>query len=341
MDEGSEMSELKHRSAGVPGAAALAALAGIAIISWLMASTTSHAQSATTAVNVVVQPAATGLPLIVADKKGIFAKRNIEAKWTVSRVPISDTINTLGRQFDVAMGTQPALIAAVGGGIPVVATTGGGLDTPQIPLANIVARRDAGITTFKQLEGKTVGTLTLTGNIHFALLSLLSKEGVDLNSIHWVIGTIPQLPDLLKAGRVDAIEEIEPFASMAIGAGGVALGDPFRTLGDRAFIGYWLAQREWANKNQDLVLRLNDGMSEAGAWIRANGDEAKAILGSFTGLQGVPLEKTPVPDFSFSTTVADLQKQIVPDLEAWNKILKETSDIKPVATSELLPAWVK
>jgi NitT/TauT family transport system substrate-binding protein len=323
------------------GVAAGAALASTVVICGLIPLASSLAQPAATTINVVVQPAATGLPMVVAEKQGMLAKRNIAAKWTVSQVPISDTINTLGRQYDIAMGTQPALIAAAGSGIPVVVITGGGLDTPQIPLANVVARKDSGITSFKQLGGKTVGALTLTGNIHFALLSVLLKAGVDLDSIHWVVATIPQLPDLLKAGRVEAIEEIEPFASMAIGAGGVALGDPFRGIGDRAFIGYWLAQRDWANKNQDLVLRVNDAMNEASDWIRANGDEAKAILGSFTSLQGPALEKTLIPTFSFSPTVADLKKEIVPDLQEWNEILKRTSDIRPVEVSNLLPSWVK
>jgi len=335
------MTDYKNWAWSTCGLAAIAALAGVALACGLAPSAPSFAQSPAATINVVVQPAATGLPMVVAEKKGMLAKRNVTAKWMVSQVPISDTINTLGRQFDIAMGTQPALIAAAGGGIPVVAITGGGLDTPQIPLANVVARKESGITSFKQLGGKTVGALTLTGNIHFALLSVLQKEGVDLDSIRWVVATIPQLPDLLKAGRVEAIEEIEPFAGMAIGAGGVALGDPFRGISDRAFIGYWLAQRDWANKNQDLVLRVNDAMSEASDWIRANGDEAKAILGSYTGLQGPALEKTPIPAFSFSPTVADLKKEIVPDLQEWNEILKRTSDIRPVEVSNLLPSWVK
>ena len=333
------MSERKDRSSTTRSLLTIAAAVGMATISCFAPAGSSYA--APTQVNVSIQPAATALPLVVAEKKGLFGKHNIDVKWTVSRVPISDTINALGHQFDVTQGTQPALIAAAGGRIPVVVITGGAVDTPQIQLSKVVARHDAGVTSFKQLEGKTVGALTLTGNIHFALLRLLQKDGVDLNSIHWVVAPIPQLPDLLKAGRVAAIEEIEPFAGMAIAAGGVDLGDPFRAVSDRAFIGYWLAQRDWANKNKDLVLRLAKTMSDAAAWIGSHKDEAKSILGSYTGLKGPALEHTPIPDFSFAPTVADMQKQLVPDLQAWNDILKRTSDIKPVEPGKLLPVWVK
>ncbi|CAH1649525.1 NMT1 domain-containing protein [Hyphomicrobiales bacterium] len=328
----------------LPASRSFAAIASslfvIAASAWSVAGP-AHAQSASNTVAVTIQPTTTALPVVVAEKKGIFAKNDLSVKWSVSQVSISDSIAALGRQFNVAMGTQPALIAAAGQGVPIVAITGGALDTIKVPTSNIVARGGSGIETFKQLEGKTVGTLTLTGNIHFALLNILQKEGVDLNSIRWVTGTVPQLPDLLKAGRVDAIEEIEPFATSAIAAGGTALGDPFRSIGDRAFIGLWLAERTWANENKDLVLRFNKSMDEASQWIVANNAEAREILSSYTGLKGVPLEKTPIPEFHFSSTAEDLSKQLRADLDLWSDILKRTSDFPQVNTNELLPNWAK
>ncbi|MGB6751127.1 MAG: ABC transporter substrate-binding protein [Xanthobacteraceae bacterium] len=307
------------------------------------ASQASRAQtaSAPATVNVTIQPVATALPVVVADKQGMFTKHSIDGKWSVSHVPISDSISALGRQFDVMMGTQPALIAAAGQGIPIVAISGGALDTSQVPNTNVIARADSGIKSFKDLAGKTVGTLTFTGNIHFSLLNILQKQGVDLNSIQWVIGTNPQLPDLLKAGRVEAIEALEPFAGAAIAAGGVPLGDPFRSISDRAYVGYFLSQRDWANANKDIVLRFSQALAEAAAWIEANPAEAKAILSDYSGLKGPALEKTPIPNFHIATTPADVASELLPDLETWNGILSRTSDIKPVATSELVPNWAK
>jgi len=293
------------------------------------------------AIAVMIQPTTTALPLVVADKKDIFKKHNVAVKWTVSQVPISDSIAALGRQFNIVMGTQPALVAASGQGVPIVVVSGGSLDTTKIPTSKIVARADSGIKTYKDLAGKTIGTLTLTGNIHFSLLNILQKEGVDLNKIRWVTGTPPQLPDLLKAGRVDAIEEIEPFATSAIAAGGIDLGAPFRSVGERPFIGLWLSDRNWANNNKDLILRFNTAMEEATNWITANDAEARELLSSYTGLKGVPLEKTPIPEFQFAKTADDLKAQLGPDLDTWLDILKRTSDFPAIKREALLPSWAQ
>src|SRR5512139_308546 len=121
----------------------------------------AHAQ-AKDEIRVTIQRTTTALPIVVAQEKGLFAKHNVAAKYTISQVQISDSIAALGRQFDIAMGTQPALIAAAGQGLPIVVVTGAALDTTKVPTSDIVASKESGITSLKQLEGKTVGTLTLT-----------------------------------------------------------------------------------------------------------------------------------------------------------------------------------
>jgi len=318
---------------------------GVFVIGTTLLVTTQGLRHATAqskdTISVTIQRTTTALPIVVAETKGLFAKHNVTVKYTISQVPISDSIAALGRQFDIAMGTQPALIAAAGQGIPIVVVTGGALDTKKIPTSDIVASKESGISSLKQLEGKTVGTLTLTGNIHFALLYGLQKGNVDLKRIRWVTGTVPQLPDLLKANRVDAIEEIEPFATSAVAAGGVSLGNPFRSIGDRAYVGLFLAQREWADNNQDRILRFSAAMQEAMKWIQDNREEAKSILSSYTGLKGPILDHVPIPEFHFSTTAEDLSKEQRQDLTVWLDILKRTSDFPPVKLESLIPTWAK
>lgn len=291
---------------------------------------------------VSIQPTTTALPVAVADKKGFFAKHGLKVEWKASGVQISDAIATLGKQIDITMGTQPALISASSQGVPVVAVTGGAIDSKERPIADIIARKGAGISSYKDLEGKKIGTLTLTGNIHFALLKALKDEGVDPKSIKWVATTVPTAPDMLKSGRVDAIEEIVPFSTQAVEAGGISLGDPFRSVADKDFVNLWLANRDWANKNKKSVLAFNAALDDAQAWLedKSNDAEAKEIQGSYTGLSGAALANTPIPAFEFSTTESQLHETLHDELGTWIQIMKDTSDYNgTVAPADLLPSW--
>jgi NitT/TauT family transport system substrate-binding protein len=293
---------------------------------------------------VSVQPTTTALPVAVADKKGFFEKRGLDVEWKASGVQISDSIATLGKQVDITMGTQPALISASSQGVPVVAITGGAVDLKDRPTSEIIARKGSGITTYADLEGKKIGTLTLTGNIHFSLMKSLKDAGVDLDSIQWVATTVPTAPDMLKSGRVDAIEEILPFSTQAVNAGGVSLGDPFRSVSDKEYVGLWLSNRDWANKNEDTILKFNEALDEAQQWLedKANEAEAKEIQGSYTGLSGAALQNTPIPAFEFSTSGTQLKEALGDSLGVWVQIMKDTSDFDAdVDSADLLPEWAK
>jgi hypothetical protein len=76
-------------------------------------------------------------------------------------------------------------------------------------------------------------------------------------------------------------------------------------------------------------------------WIEANREEAKTILSSYTGLKGPILDRVPIPEFHFSTTVEDLKKEQGQDVTTWIDILKRTSDFPPVKKEALMPAWAQ
>jgi NitT/TauT family transport system substrate-binding protein len=157
-----------------------------------------------------------------------------------------------------------------------------------------------------------------------------------------VVGTVPQLPDSLKAGRVQGIEEIEPFASFAVGSGGVSVGDPFRSIGDEAYLGIFLADKTWADGNEDTVLKFNTALSKAADWIAQNEDASRDLLGTFSGAKGDTLASTPIPDFKFQTSAAEIASELGPDTSTWVDILKNVSDFQgDVKPADVLPSWAK
>ena len=49
--------------------------------------------------------------------------------------------------------------------------------------------------------------------------------------------------DQLKAGNVDAVEALEPFAGALLAAGNVSLGDPLLAAGDEVLFPFWISDR--------------------------------------------------------------------------------------------------
>ncbi len=153
-------------------------------------------------------PATTTLPLHVAKQTGIFDRNNLDV--TLSEAAnISDIPATLGRQFDIALGTATDLIRAGGAGLDMIQIAGNTVSTKENPFVQIVVPADSGITDFAQLGDKTVGSPTLSGVIHVGVLYAAKQKGVDPNSIRGVEAPSPNLPDQLKAGRLDAVEALE------------------------------------------------------------------------------------------------------------------------------------
>lgn len=84
---------------------------------------------------------------------------------TISEIPA-----TLGRQFDIALGTATDLIRADAAGIDVLQIAGNTVSMKANPFVQVIVRPDSGITDIAQLKGKRVGSPTLSGVIHAAVL---------------------------------------------------------------------------------------------------------------------------------------------------------------------------
>lgn len=258
-------------------------------------------------------PATTALPLHVAKVQGIFDRNNLDVTLTQAN-NISDIPATLGRQYDLTIGTATDLIRAGGAGVDVVQATGNTVDTEDNPFVQLMVRPDSGITDVSQLAGKTVGSPTLSGVIHVAVLNWAKEKGVDPATIKGVEAPSPNLPDQLKAGNIDAVEALEPFASQLRAAGNVSLGDPFASIASPLSTNFFMAQGSWAKKNRPAIARFVDSLEQAKAFIDQNPVEARRILQGYTNMPQAVADKVPLPTFDFS-----IRKQ---DLSTWVDVLK-------------------
>ena len=259
-------------------------------------------------------PATTVLPLHVAKEKGIFERNNLDVTLEQA-ANISDIPATLGRQFDIALATATDLIRAGGAGLDVVQVAGNTISSKANPFVQIIVPADSGITDVAQLKDKTIGTPTLSGVIHAGVLWAAKQKGVNPDSIRGVEAPSPNLPDQLKAGRLDAVEALEPFATNLKRDGFVSIGDPFSPIADPLATNFWMAQGSWAKANRPAIDRFVQSLKEAETFIQQNSPEARQVLQGYTGMPAPVANSVALPTYNF-----DIRTQ---DLGRWVQVLKD------------------
>ena len=263
-------------------------------------------------------PVVSWLPAWVAKERGIFEANGLDVTLSVTQ-NLSVLPGTLGRQFDFAPSTPPDLIKAVLAGIDVVAVAGQGVETKDNPSTHLIVREDSAIRSLQDLKGKVIAAPTLGAIIHVSLLHGLKKNGIDPNSIRAVEVPFPNMPDQLKAGKVDAVEALEPFAGQLLAAGNRSLGDPLLFVSDEVLYTFWISERKWATDNHAVIEAWIASLNQAKQFIDANPQEARAILAKYTKLPEAVVQKIPFVTFRFSLDPRDFA--------VWVNVLKDLGQI--------------
>lgn len=233
---------------------------------------------------------------MVAEQEGIFKKHGIDGRFTI--IPINPTIPAalLSNSIQVGVPTPTTLLQAVDNGIDLVVIGGASVNNPQGTGIGIVVRKDSGIKTAKDLQGKRFGAPGLNAVLHVMVRRWLTEQGVDPKSVNFVEAMFPVHGDLLKAGQIDAVVTGDPFMSRIIQSGdGEQLLNLVTTLpGDVPPVMY-VTTRDWAQKNPDTVKAFRAAIEEAAALIAADPEKARAAIGQALKLPPPVLKTIPLP----------------------------------------------
>lgn len=298
--------------------AAVAALSVSAVLTF-GASTASSSTSAAKADKVrvaLVFAANIDLPPQIGVMKGFFKKHGLDVTLGTPSVPFSSLPTTLGKQFDIVVGTQPDLVRAASSGLDVTALSGIQRDNPADPGAALIVPPSSPIKTIKDIAGRTVGAPSTVGNNWTTLLCWAKKGGADPSKIRGVAAATPTIPDLLRAKRFDAALIFQPLMGPLLAEGYRNVGDSYKQcFGGRELTAIWITKGSWAKSNPDVVARFIAGLKDATAWMGAHPKESRAIWLKTSGLPTAVSQNTPIiaPEFDYvqgAPLVADLKKWI-------------------------------
>jgi NitT/TauT family transport system substrate-binding protein len=250
----------------------------------LCAGSIGAASAQPTKVTIGYPPATDFLPAYVAKDKGFFDKHNVDA--TLTRLPVVTNIPgaVVSDSVQIGMTTVPVLLQAVDGGLDFVIIAGAAHHTKAAPFISLMARKGAKIEKPADLVGKKVGVPGINSVIDVMLRKWLLNNKVALNQVTIIEGPLPQLPDLLKVGSVDAVAIVEPFRSrITSGDIGTVAAEYFGEVDPDVLVSAWMATGAWAKKNPEAIKNFRAALDEGLDFIKANPEESKAIEKKYLG----------------------------------------------------------
>lgn len=288
--------------------AALAVAAG-AFASFLP--TPAAAQQKTT-LRVAYIPVVTWLPMLIAQDKGFFAQHGLTV--TLTKFPnIVNLPGTVGRQFDLVPTTPPDILNGVASGLNLAAVAGETLETSQNKSFIVMVRPDGSIKTVKDLAGKRIASPSVGSVMHIAVLHWVKEAGGDPGTVTGIEVPFPNMMDQLKAGRVDAAEQLQPFVGQMLAKGYKPLGDPLLAIADPVLFTFWIADANWARAHRALLKEWVASLEQGLQVIKTDNKAARAVLVKYSGLPDAVVARIPMPHYDFKINPAEL--------DVWRKVL--------------------
>jgi sulfonate transport system substrate-binding protein len=226
--------------------------------------------------------------LVLLKARGSLEKRlaplHVEVKWTEfpAGPQLLEGLNVGSIDFGIAGEAPPIFAQAAGADLVYV-----GSEPPASAGEAILVPKDSPIRTVAELKGKKVA-LNKGSNVHFLLVKLLEKAGVQYKDIDTVFLTPADARAAFERGSVDAWAIWEPFLAAAQRQTGARiLADGNGVVSNHQF---FLASRTYAARRADVIAIVLEELAIVDQWAKTNPKEAAAALQPQIGLDQPTLE---------------------------------------------------
>lgn len=295
------------------GAATLAAtlslvMAGCSSGSTSPASSGSPSKkSSPTHLTVAVVPIVQAAPLFIAIKDGYFARQGLSVTTKVtqqSTAAVADMIH--GSVAIVAAANYVSFFqgqASGGFSIKVIAANSQCDNDSNV----VLALANSGITKPSDLAGKSIA-VNINPNIQTLTIdAVLKQDGVSPSSVHFVTIPFPDMAAALKAHRVNAIAEVEPFITSSEEAGAVKVLNACTGPTASIPLGGYFSTASWAQQNPSTALAFQRAVQQAEQYAAQNRSAVTSVLPSFMKITPALAAKVDPSVFPSSIDAANLQ----------------------------------
>ena len=250
--------------------------------------------------------------VIYTKDQGFFARNGIDAQVSyVGGASGGITAALVGGALEVGCISIGPTSNAHLRGIPIRLIAPGGIVVSEAPTTEMVVAKNSPITSARDLNGKTVGTLVLRDVIHVAQAKWIDMNGGDSKTVKFIEMPRSDAAPALVAGGIDAYGLSEPLLTDTRDELR-SLGAIYDAIGRRVMISMHIAMNAWLDKNADAARRVVLAMRQGAQWAnaRANRAAAATILARETKIPIETIAKMNHVIYGETLDIATIQPQI-------------------------------
>jgi ABC-type nitrate/sulfonate/bicarbonate transport system substrate-binding protein len=223
------------------------------------------------------------LPLIAADRQGMFARRELAIE--VHRLGAVDKATAAVKSGDLDVAITPPEGAirdcVAGGNLRIIAG-----NVNRLPLSLIANPR---IRRFEDLRGAKLGTSSMTEGTALYTMEMLRQHGLHYPGDYEfsVVGVHPARWKALQEGSIDAAVQLIPLNFVAEDAGYINLGEVSDHIPEIVFTAFIVDQAATQKRPAEIITFLR-GVIEATRWVYdpANDEALLALTKELTQAEG-------------------------------------------------------
>jgi NitT/TauT family transport system substrate-binding protein len=241
---------------------------------------------------------------------GVFQRNGLDIDLSVLASGGAIAQAMAGNAVDVGIGDVINIAHAVIAGVPLAIIAGCGLYLSSAPTTLLCVAKTSRSNSAKDLEGQTVGVVTLGSISTLGLREWLRQSGANVDAVQLVEMPFPTMLPALDKGSIAAALLSEPFISFSKDSTRV-LGKVFDAIAKSFYITVWFARRDWLSSNAGFADRIAKSAYEIARYANGHHAETVPALAKLTKID--PAQIRSMVRVQFATSLDPRQIQPVLD----------------------------